>query len=100
MSIYPLLDTIMKTLVALLLLSSKAFATNRYVRSGATGANTRTNWNDAWPGWDLLNWPSVHPGDNIYVAGGDIASFSNCFLQNNIIRNLGIKIIKLRTERG
>ena len=34
-------------------------AANWYVRVGATGANTGTNWTDAWPGWGLLNWPSV-----------------------------------------
>ena len=45
-------------------------AANWFVRAGATGANTGTNWTDAWPGWGLLKWPSVQPGDTIYVAGG------------------------------
>lgn len=63
----------MKQLIFSLLLcflSLSADAANWYVNSAASGSSTGVDWTNAWSNWSAINWPSISPGDTIYVAGG------------------------------
>jgi hypothetical protein len=63
-----------KILVLLLLaFNSTCFATNYFVRAGASGANNGSDWNNAWTGWSSIQWASIRAGDTVYVAGGRYA---------------------------
>ena len=54
----------------LLLLTCPAWATDYYVRKGATGANNGTSWVNAWTDVDQISWSSITGGDTIWLAGG------------------------------
>ncbi len=56
----------------LLILTPACFASNFFVRSGASGGNNGSDWNNAWNGWSSIQWGGggVLPGDFVYVAGG------------------------------
>ncbi len=43
---------------------------NLYVRKGAGGSNNGSDWNNAWNEMNQIGWPSVNPGDVIWIAGG------------------------------
>ena len=45
-------------------------ANNFYVRQGASGSNSGSNWTNAWSDVTQINWNSVKPGDSIWIAGG------------------------------
>ncbi len=45
-------------------------AANFYVRKGATGANTGSDWNNAWNEMSQINLSKVACGDTIWLAGG------------------------------
>jgi Right handed beta helix region len=47
-----------------------AGATDHYVCADSTGSATGTDWTNAWPTLQAINWASISPGDTIYVAGG------------------------------
>ena len=53
-------------------LAASAEAANWFVRSTATGANTGTDWTDAWSNVTQIRWGSgkVVAGDTVYIAGG------------------------------
>src|ERR1700730_9676998 len=57
-------------ILSLLLATISANAAIHFVRSGATGANNGSDWNNAWNGWSSINWSLVSPGATIYVAAG------------------------------
>ncbi len=54
-------------LAILLLAQSVASGATWYYDNAATGANTGTNWANAWTS---IVWASVNPGDTIYISGG------------------------------
>ena len=56
----------------LLILTPACFASNFFVRSGASGGNNGSDWNNAWNGWSSIQWGGggVLPRDFVYVAGG------------------------------
>lgn len=58
------------------LLTFSASAADLHVRSGATGSGNGTDWANAWTSLSQINWPSVNPGDTIYVAAGIYGAFS------------------------
>src|ERR1700722_15089843 len=48
-------------------------AKNFYVRSGASGANNGSDWNNAWKECSAIVWggtSGVNAGDTVYFAGG------------------------------
>jgi len=47
-----------------------AAALSFYVRKGATGSNTGTDWNSAWTDFDAVNWSLLGTGDTLWIAGG------------------------------
>jgi hypothetical protein len=51
-------------------LSVSADAANWYVNSAASGKCNGVDWTNAWCNWPSIQWPSINPGDTIYVAGG------------------------------
>jgi hypothetical protein len=60
----------MKTLIiGLVSLPLTLFAANWYVRPAATGANSGTDWNNAWSN-SSIKWASVKAGDTVWLAGG------------------------------
>lgn len=63
-------------LTFLLLLAFNASATNWYVRTGATGSNNGSDWNNAWS-ISGINWGSVRGGDTIWLGGGKYSAGIN-----------------------
>jgi hypothetical protein len=57
-------------LIFLLTFSVNCFANNFFVRAGAPGNNSGSDWNNAWTGWSSIKWASISAGDTVYVAGG------------------------------
>ncbi len=47
-----------------------AAALSFYVRKGATGSNTGTDWNNAWTDFDSVVWSLLGTGDTLWIAGG------------------------------
>jgi hypothetical protein len=43
---------------------------NFYVRKGATGANSGSDWNNAWNEMSQINFSKVSCGDTVWIAGG------------------------------
>jgi Right handed beta helix region len=70
---FPLFPFILSTL---LFLMHPLFANTWFVRSGATGASTGTDWLNAWPSFGAIRWSNVTEGDTIYVAGGRYSYFT------------------------
>lgn len=68
-----LCSALRRTVVLCCLLSpAYAAAANHYIRSGATGANNGSDWNNAW-----TTFPSAYVrGDTYYVAGGRYGSLT------------------------
>lgn len=65
--------SMMKLILPILLLSaSLCSAANRYVRAGATGAGTGTDWTDAYSALPA----TLVRGDTYYVAGGTYPGYS------------------------
>jgi hypothetical protein len=62
---------IVRVLLALVALvsSGNTFAVNHYVRAGASGANTGTDWTDAF-----TSVPTMQRGDTYYIADGSYGS--------------------------
>ena len=63
--------------LALLLLfaaAAQSFGANFYLRKGATGSNSGTDWTNAWTEFNSINWGSVSCGDTIWIAGGTYTS--------------------------
>lgn len=52
-----------------------AYAADHYVRSGATGANSGADWNNAWRNMNEIDWSAVNRGETVYVADG---TYSGC----------------------
>ena len=50
--------------------SFPGMANNFYVRQGASGSNSGSDWTNAWSDVTRINWNSVNPGDSIWIAGG------------------------------
>src|ERR1700750_2357889 len=64
-------------LTGLLLFSSfstQVFATNFYVRKGATGNNTGTDWANAWNELRQIRFSTLSCGDTVWIAGGTYTS--------------------------
>jgi hypothetical protein len=57
--------------VSNLVLVSIASATSFYVRTGATGSNNGTDWDNAWSNMTSINQSLLRPGDIVYIAGGN-----------------------------
>jgi hypothetical protein len=49
---------------------SSVIAATFYVRTGATGANSGADWNNAWTQFSSINYAALNPGDTVYIAGG------------------------------
>ena len=55
----------------------QASAKNFYVRSGASGANNGSDWNNAWKECSSIVWggsSGVNAGDTVYLAGGNYST--------------------------
>src|SRR5271156_2207871 len=52
----------------------QAHAKNLYLRTGATGANSGSDWNNAWNHFSSVQWGTgagqLSPGDTLWIAGG------------------------------
>src|SRR5204863_2798085 len=60
-------------IVTLIFFTVTADAANWYVRPNASGANSGTDWNNAWS-LSSINWANVNGGDTIWLAGGTYAA--------------------------
>jgi len=49
---------------------ASVFTKTLFVRSGASGASTGNDWNNAWGSFASVNWNAVVPGSLLCVAGG------------------------------
>ena len=58
------------TFAVLVCLGVPGVASNLYVRRGAGGSNSGSDWNNAWTDTTSINWGTVRPGDTIWIAGG------------------------------
>jgi len=66
---------LLSTAIGLSLFLDAAESANWYVRPTSAGANTGTDWNNAWNISSLNSgWSSVQPGDTVWLAGGTYTS--------------------------
>jgi len=66
--------TLFLLLVILTVTTAQTFATDWYVRKGATGSNSGTDWNNAWTEMNQIKFSTVACGDTIWLAGGTYTS--------------------------
>lgn len=57
-------------IAAVLGAAASGAAESWYVDNRAAGLNNGSSWNDAWRSFAEVSWPSVSPGDTIYISGG------------------------------
>ena len=57
-------------LVILTVTAAQTFATDWYVRKGATGSNSGSDWNNAWNEMSQIKFSSLSCGDTVWLAGG------------------------------
>ncbi|MGZ3795652.1 MAG: hypothetical protein ACXVB1_04780 [Pseudobdellovibrionaceae bacterium] len=60
------------SILFLLFSAAPAFvqAATYYVRIGAIGSNSGTDWNNAWSNMSSIDFNVINPGDTIYIAAG------------------------------
>src|SRR4029077_3409259 len=78
-----------------LMWAASASAAIWYLNRSATGANTGSDWNNAWTDFSQISWTSVSPGDTIYVAGG---SYGYCTIGASGTASAPITIKRVRAS--
>ena len=56
--------------------NSNAGAAEHYVRAGATGNGSGSDWNNAWITFANMDWTTIKPGDTVYIGGGMYGVFA------------------------
>ena len=77
--------------------SLQGLAANYYVRAGASGSANGSDWNNAWANVTQINWNNIHPGDNIWMAGG---SYGTLLIGASGATNQPIYIARVRTTNS
>jgi len=66
--------------ILVLIFSGMVFSqtsSNWYVNKNATGLNSGTSWENAWPSFSSINWSIIESGDILLISGGTGSTIYN-----------------------